>query len=64
MAWRSSKLGGLDYRHLYLMKIKEQTRELTTDNSKHCFEVVDNTDQVSLKHWFEVADRTDKEFPK
>ena len=29
------------------MKIKEQTEKLTTDSSKHCFEVVDKTDQVS-----------------
>ncbi|CJX95866.1 chlorohydrolase [Streptococcus pneumoniae] len=74
------------------MKIKEQTRKLVagclkhcalrlwvrTDevSSKHCFEVVDRTDEVSLKHcalrlWietdevsskhcFEVADRTDE----
>ncbi|HFS7280661.1 TPA: hypothetical protein ACH1OR_000560 [Streptococcus pneumoniae] len=29
------------------MKIKEQTRRLTADCSKHCFEVVDRTDEVS-----------------
>ncbi|HGL0146380.1 TPA: hypothetical protein ACKAJI_000293 [Streptococcus pneumoniae] len=29
------------------MKIKEQTRKLTADCSKHCFEVVDRTDEVS-----------------
>ncbi|MDS2298793.1 hypothetical protein RK899_10460 [Streptococcus pneumoniae] len=28
------------------MKIKEQTRKLST-TSKHCFEVVDRTDEVS-----------------
>ncbi|WP_346743280.1 hypothetical protein [uncultured Streptococcus sp.] len=28
--------------------------------SKHCFEVVDRTDEVSSKHCFEVADRTDE----
>ncbi|HFN7412011.1 TPA: hypothetical protein ACHGWU_000539 [Streptococcus pneumoniae] len=29
------------------MKIKEQTRKLAADCSKHCFEVVDKTDVVS-----------------
>ena len=29
------------------MKIKEQTRKLATSCSKHCFEVVDETDEVS-----------------
>ncbi len=42
------------------MKIKEQTRKLAVDSSKHCFEVVDNTDEVSSKHCFEVVDRTDE----
>ncbi|WP_050128652.1 hypothetical protein [Streptococcus pneumoniae] len=56
------------------MKIKEQTRYLAAGCSKHCFEVVDETDEVSSKHglrlqieltkqlktWFEVADRTDE----
>ena len=32
---------------LHLMKIKEQTRKLATGCSKHCFEVVDKTDEVS-----------------
>ena len=32
---------------LYSMKIKEQTRKLAADCSKHCFEVVDETDEVS-----------------
>jgi len=32
---------------LYSMKIKEQTRKLATGCSKHCFEVVDRTDEVS-----------------
>ncbi|WP_050392597.1 hypothetical protein [Streptococcus pneumoniae] len=41
------------------MKIKEQTRKLAADCSKHCFEVVDRTDEVSSKHCFEVVDRTD-----
>ena len=42
------------------MKIKEQTRKLATGCSKHCFEVVDETDEVSSKHCFEVVDRTDE----
>ncbi|WP_055349763.1 hypothetical protein [Streptococcus pneumoniae] len=29
------------------MKIKEQTRKLVAGCSKHCFEVVDRTDEVS-----------------
>ncbi|WP_226959719.1 hypothetical protein [Streptococcus pneumoniae] len=41
------------------MKIKEQTRRLTSGCSKHCFEVVDETDEVSSKHCFEVV-RTDE----
>ena len=40
------------------MKIKEQTRKLAAGCSKHCFEVVDKTDEVSSKHCFEVVDRT------
>ena len=42
------------------MKIKERTRKLAAGCSKHCFEVVDKTDEVSSKHCFEVADRTDE----
>ena len=42
------------------MKIKEQTRKLATGCSKHGFEVVDETDEVSPKHCFEVVDRTDE----
>ena len=33
---------------------------LAVDSSKHCFEVVHKTDEVSSKHCFEVADRTDE----
>ncbi|CJV51707.1 N-ethylammeline chlorohydrolase [Streptococcus pneumoniae] len=44
----------------YSMEIKEQTRKLAAGCSKHCFEVVDRTDEVSSKHGFEVADRTDE----
>ncbi|CIV60911.1 hypothetical protein [Streptococcus pneumoniae] len=42
------------------MKIKEQTRKLAAGCSKHCFEVVNETDEVSSKHCFEVVDRTDE----
>ena len=42
------------------MKIKEQTRKLAAGCSKHCFEVADETDEVSSKHCFEVADETDE----
>ena len=42
------------------MKIKEQTRKLSAGCSKHCFEVVDETDEVSSKHCFEVVDKTDE----
>ena len=42
------------------MKIKEQTRKLVAGCSKQCFEVVDETDEVSSKYYFEVADRTDE----
>ena len=31
----------------YSMKIKKQTRKLAVGCSKHCFEVVDETDEVS-----------------
>ena len=42
------------------MKIKEQTRKLAAGCSKHSFEVVDRTDEVSSKHRFEVVDKTDE----
>ncbi|WP_050251511.1 hypothetical protein [Streptococcus pneumoniae] len=42
------------------MKIKEQTRKLAVGCSKHSFEVVDKTDEVSSKHGFEVADKLTK----
>ncbi|SNH49942.1 chlorohydrolase [Streptococcus pneumoniae] len=42
------------------MKTKEQTRKLAAGYSKHSFEVVDKTDEVSSKRRFEVADRTDE----
>ncbi|WP_050974481.1 hypothetical protein [Streptococcus pneumoniae] len=42
------------------MKIKEQTRKLATGCSKHSFEIVDRTDEVSSKHGFEVVDETDE----
>ncbi|WP_263852990.1 hypothetical protein [Streptococcus pneumoniae] len=34
------------------MKIKVQTRKLAAGCSKHCFKVVDGTDEVSSKHCF------------
>ncbi|HGK3450927.1 TPA: hypothetical protein ACJ1TF_000998 [Streptococcus pneumoniae] len=42
------------------MKIKEQTRKLAAGYSKHSFEIVDETDEVSSKHGFEVVDETDE----
>ncbi|CAG5171107.1 chlorohydrolase [Streptococcus pneumoniae] len=42
------------------MKIKEQTRKLAAGYSKHSFEVVDETDEVSSKNGFEVVDETDE----
>ncbi|WP_234990558.1 hypothetical protein [Streptococcus sp. 596553] len=42
------------------MKIKEQTRKLTAGCSKHCFAVVNRTDEVSSKHGFEAVDETDE----
>ena len=42
------------------MKIKEQTRKLAAGCSKQCFEVVDETDEVSSKHGFEVVDKIDE----
>ena len=42
------------------MKIEEQTRKLAAGCSKHCFEIVDRTDEVSSKHVFGVADETDE----
>ncbi|VTS48812.1 chlorohydrolase [Streptococcus mitis] len=42
------------------MKIKEQTRKPAVGCSKHSFEVVDRTDEVSSKHCFEVVDKTDE----
>ncbi|WP_226959282.1 chlorohydrolase [Streptococcus pneumoniae] len=42
------------------MKIKEQTRKLAAGCSKHSFEVVDKTDEVSSKHGFEVVDELTK----
>ena len=42
------------------MKIKEKTRKLAAGCSKHCFEDVDKTDEVSSKHCFEAVDKTDE----
>ena len=51
---------GLKFSFLYSMKIKEQTRKLAGCCSKHCFEFVDRSDEVSSKHCFEVVDKTDE----
>ncbi|WAH93071.1 hypothetical protein OS912_05760 [Streptococcus pneumoniae] len=56
----SSEIELLPKIFLYSIKIKVQTRKLAAGCSKHCFEVVDRTDEVSSKHGFEVADRTDE----
>ena len=53
-------LDGISKLIFYSMKIEVQTRKLAAGCSKHCFEVVDKTDEVSSKHCFEVADRTDE----
>ena len=42
------------------MKIKEQTRKLAVGCSKHCFAVVNETDEVNSKHCFEVVNETDE----
>ncbi|WP_050237192.1 hypothetical protein [Streptococcus pneumoniae] len=43
-----------------LTKSAQNTRKLAVGCSKHSFEVVDETDEVSSKHGFEVVDETDK----
>ncbi|HHG7448787.1 TPA: hypothetical protein ACPX5Q_001966 [Streptococcus pneumoniae] len=53
-------IGGLPTTNIIESKIKEQTRKLAAGCSKHCFEVVDETDEVSSKHCFEVVDETDE----
>ncbi|CKJ37509.1 N-ethylammeline chlorohydrolase [Streptococcus pneumoniae] len=40
------------------MKIKEKTRKQVAGCSKQCFE--NRTDEVSSKHVFEVVDETDE----
>ena len=42
------------------MNITERTRRLVKGCATHCFEVADETDEVSSRHCFEVADRTDE----
>ncbi|HGK3334019.1 TPA: hypothetical protein ACJ1Q8_000001, partial [Streptococcus pneumoniae] len=41
------KFARCDFLYSYSMKIKKQTRKLAAGCSKHCFEVVDKTDEVS-----------------
>ncbi|WP_225208682.1 hypothetical protein [Streptococcus pneumoniae] len=43
----SSEIELLPKIFLYSIKIKVQTRKLAAGCSKHCFEVVDRTDEVS-----------------
>ncbi|EDK69469.1 hypothetical protein F1712_04170 [Streptococcus pneumoniae] len=43
-------------KQLHSMEIEKQTRKLAAGCSKHCFEVVNRTDEVSSKYCFEVAD--------
>ena len=46
---------------IYLFYTRGKSKsELAAGCSKHCFEVVDKTDEVSSKHVFEVADKTDE----
>ncbi|WP_050886685.1 hypothetical protein [Streptococcus pneumoniae] len=42
------------------MNTIERTRRLVKGCATHCFEVVDETDEVSSKHGFEVVDETDE----
>ncbi|WP_041179075.1 hypothetical protein [Streptococcus pneumoniae] len=42
------------------MNTIERTRRLVKGCATHCFEVVDETGEVSSKHVFEVVDRTDE----
>ncbi|EMY88832.1 hypothetical protein PNI0197_02079 [Streptococcus pneumoniae PNI0197] len=55
----------METRGQYSMKIKEQTRKLAAGCSKHCFEVLDKTDEgirltkSAQKLGFEVVDETD-----
>ncbi|WP_341948127.1 hypothetical protein [Streptococcus pneumoniae] len=44
------------------MKIKEQTRKLAAGCSKHCFEVVDKTDEVTVTYIYGKATLTRFEF--
>ena len=43
-----------------LFSILLYSKKLAAGCSKHCFEIVDKTDEVSSKHCFEVGDRTDE----
>ena len=42
------------------MNTTERTRRLVKGCATHCFEVVDETDEVSSRHCFEVVNRTDE----
>ena len=45
---------------IILNENQRENQEANCRSSKHCFEVVDKTDEVSSKHCFEVVDRTDE----
>ncbi|WP_191619910.1 hypothetical protein [Streptococcus pneumoniae] len=48
---------------MYVLILNENQRanwKLAAGCSKHCFKVVDKTDEVRSKHCFEVVDRTDE----
>ena len=52
-------LQALEY--LFILNENQRaTRKLAAGYSKHRFEVVDETDEVSSKHCFEVVDETDE----
>ncbi|MDS2926988.1 hypothetical protein RKZ04_06590 [Streptococcus pneumoniae] len=42
------------------MNTIERTRRLVKGCATHCFEVVDETNEVSSKHVFEVVDETNE----
>ncbi|HHV8252104.1 hypothetical protein PEI78_08285 [Streptococcus pneumoniae] len=42
------------------MNTIERIRRLVKGCATHCFEVADETDEVSSKHVFEVVDETDE----
>ncbi|MQQ02353.1 hypothetical protein FJN11_10485 [Streptococcus symci] len=60
-AWQNNASSNTTFIQRKLITVKlilneNQTRKLAAGRSKHCFEVVDKTDEVSSKYYFEVAD--------